>query len=126
MHPSMRGLGAVALLVATTASPLRGEDKKDRGARAGKTVRVAGIVLKWVSADKEVNYKRAEPLIRAAAAGGAKIVCTTECFLDGYAARVADPKAGGPLTKERVVAKLADFTDEELAEMGLARKKAKK
>ena len=29
--------------------------------------------------------RRAEPLIRQAAAGGAKIVCTTECFLDGYA-----------------------------------------
>jgi predicted amidohydrolase len=48
-------------------------------------VRVAGIVLKWVLADKEANYRRVEPLIREAAAGGAKIVCTTECFLDGYA-----------------------------------------
>jgi hypothetical protein len=51
---------------------------------------------------------------------------TNAARTDGYAARVADPKGGGPLTKERVVAKLADFTDEELAEMGLARKKAKK
>jgi predicted amidohydrolase len=49
------------------------------------TVRVAGIVLKWVRADKEANYRRIEPMIREAAANGASIVCTTECFLDGYA-----------------------------------------
>ena len=49
------------------------------------TVRVAGIVLKWIRADKEANYRRAEPMIREAVANGAKIVCTTECFLDGYA-----------------------------------------
>jgi prepilin-type processing-associated H-X9-DG protein len=49
------------------------------------TVRVAGVVLKWRRADKEANYRRAEPLIREAAAQGAQIVCTTECFLDGYA-----------------------------------------
>jgi predicted amidohydrolase len=50
-----------------------------------KHVRVAGIVLKWLRGDKEANYRRAEPMIREAAAGGAQIVCTTECFLDGYA-----------------------------------------
>ena len=42
-------------------------------------------MLKWVRGDKEANYRRAEPMIREAAARGAKIVCTTECFLDGYA-----------------------------------------
>ena len=50
-----------------------------------QSVRVAGIVLKWLRGDKEANYRRAEPLIREAAAHGAQIVCTTECFLDGYA-----------------------------------------
>ncbi len=50
-----------------------------------RTVRVAGIVLKWIRTDKQSNFRRAEPMIREAAAGGAKIVCTTECFLDGYA-----------------------------------------
>src|SRR5882724_5827298 len=49
------------------------------------TLRVAGIVLKWLRGDKEGNYRRVEPLIREAAAHGAQIVCTTECFLDGYA-----------------------------------------
>jgi predicted amidohydrolase len=49
------------------------------------TVRVAGIVLKWVRGDKEANLRRAEPMIREAAKGGARIVVTTECFLDGYA-----------------------------------------
>ena len=50
-----------------------------------QTVRVAGLVLKWLRGDKEANYQRAEPLIREAARNGAQIVCTTECFLDGYA-----------------------------------------
>ena len=61
--------------------------KPDTKARSGKTVRVAGIVLKWVRAKPELNYKRIEPLIREAASNGAKIVVTTECFLDGYAVR---------------------------------------
>jgi len=45
---------------------------------------------------------------------------------DGYKAGVADPKGNGPVTKEKVAAKLAEFTDEQLAELGLSRKKAKK
>jgi hypothetical protein len=48
-------------------------------------VKVAGIVLKWVRGDREANFRRAVPLIRQAAEKGARIVCTTECFLDGYA-----------------------------------------
>ena len=50
-----------------------------------QTTRIAGIVLKWLRGDKEANYRRIEPMIREAAAHGAQIVCTTECFLDGYA-----------------------------------------
>jgi predicted amidohydrolase/dienelactone hydrolase len=69
------------------------------GTGSGRTVRVAGVVLKWVRADKEANYNRAEPLIREAAAHGAKIVCTTECFLDGYA--IADK--GIPLERYRAL-----------------------
>src|SRR5262245_50598039 len=52
---------------------------------AAPTVKVAGIVLKWVRGDKEANFRRIEPLIREAARRGARVVCTTECFLDGYA-----------------------------------------
>lgn len=63
------------------------------------TLRVAGIVLKWIRADKEANYRRVEPMIREAAAHGAQIVCTTECFLDGYA--VADKTI--PLDQYRVL-----------------------
>ena len=48
-------------------------------------MQIAGIVLKWIRGKKEINYRRIEPLIREAAEGGAKIVITTECFLDGYA-----------------------------------------
>ena len=63
------------------------------------TVRVAGLVLKWVRADKEANFRRVEPMIREAAAHGARIVCTTECFLDGYA--IADKSI--PLEKYRAL-----------------------
>jgi predicted amidohydrolase len=49
-------------------------------------VRIAGIVLKWVRADREVNFRRLERHVLEAAATGAKIVCTADCFLDGYAA----------------------------------------
>ena len=49
------------------------------------TVRVAGIVLKWLRGEKAANYTRVERLIREAVTNGAQIVCTTECFLDGYA-----------------------------------------
>lgn len=59
------------------------ESNADDGQK--RTVRVAGVVLKWIRADKEANYRRAEAMIREAADGGAEIVCTTECFLDGYA-----------------------------------------
>lgn len=63
------------------------------------TVRVAGIVLKWLRTDKEANMRRVEPMIREAATNGAKIVCTTECFLDGYA--IADK--GIPLEQYRAL-----------------------
>jgi hypothetical protein len=44
----------------------------------------------------------------------------------GWAANVAEPKGTGPMTKERMAARLSEFTDEELAEMGLSRKKGKR
>jgi predicted amidohydrolase len=53
--------------------------------QSNATVRVAGIVLKWIRSDKEANLRRLEPMVREAAKGGARIVVTTECFLDGYA-----------------------------------------
>jgi predicted amidohydrolase len=61
------------------------EAASPQAAARPSSVRVAGIVLKWIRTDKEANYRRLEPMIREAAAGGAQIVCTTECFLDGYA-----------------------------------------
>ena len=67
-----------------TATPALAEPA-GKSPSAGSTVRVAGIVLKWVRGDKPKNFERAEKMIRQAAAEGAKIVCTTECFLDGYA-----------------------------------------
>jgi predicted amidohydrolase len=42
---------------------------------------------------RETNFRRVEPLIREAAAAGAKVACTTECFLDGYYREVSDQRA---------------------------------
>ena len=60
---------------------------KDTSRQPLKTVRIAGIVLKWVRGNPALNFARIEPMIREAAANGAEIVVTTECFLDGYAVR---------------------------------------
>jgi predicted amidohydrolase len=80
-------------------------------------LRIAGIVLKWLRADKEANYSRAEKLIIAAAADGAQLVCTTECFLDGYA---IDDKSiplesyralGEPIPTGKYFQRLAELAD---------------
>lgn len=83
-------------------------------------VRVAGLVLKWVRGDKEANFRRVEPMIREAAAGGAQVVVTTECFLDGYAIAdksipldtyraLGEPIPGGDFFRR--LARLADELD---------------
>ncbi|REK10483.1 MAG: carbon-nitrogen hydrolase family protein [Planctomycetota bacterium] len=82
------------------------------------SVRVGGIVAKWIRGDKDANLRRAEKLIRQAAGNGAQIVCTTECFLDGYA--IADksiPLAtyralGEPIPGGRYFTQLAHLADE--------------
>ena len=56
-------------------------------AQNSRSVKVAGIILKWIPKECELNYSRAEKLIREAASEGAQIICTTESFLDGYAMR---------------------------------------
>ena len=74
------------LALAALFSPSGSAAQEGREASAKpQSVRVAGIVLKWLRGDKAANYRRIEPLIREAASRGAQIVCTTECFLDGYA-----------------------------------------
>lgn len=80
-------------------------------------VRVAGVVLKWIRQDKDANWRRVESRIREAATGGAQIVCTTECFLDGYA--IADKSIpldqyrdlGEPIPDGPYVRKLAALAD---------------
>lgn len=88
---STRRLVAAALLACTSVS--MAADQKT------ETTRVAGIVLKWLRTDKEANFRRAEQMIREAAKNGAEIVCTTECFLDGYA--IADKSI--PLERYRAL-----------------------
>jgi len=57
-----------------------------------ESVKVAGIVVRWIRYGdyKRANYERVSRLIRKATKQGAKIICTTECFLDGYHVEVSD------------------------------------
>jgi len=59
-------------------------------AKADETIRVGLIQMDGRLNDKQYNLARAENLIRQAAARGAKIVCTPEASVQGYA-RVALP-----------------------------------
>lgn len=106
--------------VALVALALFGDREAARGNETPppRTVRVAGIVLKWLRTDKQANFRRIEPMIREAAGGGAKIVCTTECFLDGYA--IADKSIpldsyralGEPIPDGKYFRRLADLARE--------------
>jgi predicted amidohydrolase len=91
--------------------------KPQAATNGGKPVRVAGIVLKWLRTNKAANYRRAEWLIEEAAKGGAQLVCTTECFLDGYAIKdktipLADYRAlGEPVPDGAYYRRLAALAD---------------
>jgi predicted amidohydrolase len=83
-------LGTAVVLVVAMAAQAAEETARSAAAEGitsgqANRVRVAGVVLKWLRRDKAANYERAAKLITAAARGGARLVCTTECFLDGYA-----------------------------------------
>jgi N-carbamoylputrescine amidase len=54
-------------------------------AKADETIRVGLIQMDGRPYDKQYNLARAENLIRQAAARGAKIVCTPEASVQGYA-----------------------------------------
>lgn len=116
MKPSVRALGWMALAAACGLACGRAAAQPSEPPT--QRIRVAGIVLKWVRADKEANYRRLEPLIREAVRGGAQIVCTTECSLDGYA--IADKripledyrKLGEPIPAGKYYRRLADLARE--------------
>jgi predicted amidohydrolase len=78
-------LFALSTVAITVCSVSAGEKQTALSGGMPSTIRGAGIVLKWVRADKEANFRRIEPMIREAARNGAQLVVTTECFLDGYA-----------------------------------------
>ena len=83
-----------------------------------ESVKVAGIVVKWLRTEKSRNFERVASRVREAAAHGAQIVCTTECFLDGYA--IADKSIpieryralGEPIPEGPYFRKLSALADE--------------
>ena len=82
------GLIVAAIISFELVSPVCAEPHSQVSAESKtaepQTVRIAGVVLKWLRMDKEANYRRGAAMIREAAAGGAKIVVTSEGFLDGF------------------------------------------
>ena len=76
---------------------------------ADETIRVGLIQMNARLYDKQYNLARAEQLIRQAAARGAKIVCTPEAAVQGYA-RVDFPP-GMPLDDPKLVAGRAEILD---------------
>lgn len=119
-HPNLAGYHVIGDETAKFLTPLIRADvaAENKSTPTGPTVRVAGVVLKWIRTEKEINYARAEKMIREAAAGGAKIVVTTESFLDGYA--IADKSIplkqyralGEPIPGGAYYEKLAALADE--------------
>jgi hypothetical protein len=59
-------------------------------------------------------------------AGGHGEAVSIAARQDGYTSTLADRKSGGVVTKETVAARLAEFSDEELQQLGLSRRKSKK
>jgi predicted amidohydrolase len=115
-------LGVAALLVVAMSVHAADETTGNTAAKTiasnqGNRVRVAGVVLKWLRTDKSANYERAAKLITSAADGGAELVCTTECFLDGYAIKdktipLDQYRAlGEPIPSGRYFRQLAELTD---------------
>ena len=70
------------------------------GARAGDIrFKVATLKVMPVSGDKAANYAVFEKLAREAAAQGADLVVTPECYLDGY---LGNPKFASGMTREKL------------------------
>jgi N-carbamoylputrescine amidase len=74
-------------------------------ASADETIQVALIQMNARRYDKAYNLERAEKLIREAARRGAKIVCTPEAAVQGYARVDLPPNT--PLDAPRIVAERA-------------------
>src|SRR5207253_1984691 len=63
MKTSVSALAWLALAAACIVASVDGRVAIKAAEPAAPRIRVAGIVLKWVRADKEANYRRLEPLI---------------------------------------------------------------
>lgn len=113
-----RQMSLLAILCLAFLSGCAGVADHEAGTHDDANVRVAGIVLKWIRADKEANFRRLEPMVREAAKGGARIVVTTECFLDGYAIKdksipLVDYRAlGEPIPNGKYFQRLASLARE--------------
>ena len=89
---SQKGLGRREFIKTLGAATVGVSDVRAIAAGYSETVRVAAIVVRWVRFGdyKEPTSARVSALVREAAKNGAKIACTTECFLDGYHTEVSD------------------------------------
>lgn len=74
-------MAAAAFLLAAVLPVAAGTDSREP---VPPPVKVAGLRLVPAVGDKEGNFRRLEAFARQAAGQGARILVTSECFLDGY------------------------------------------
>lgn len=75
---------------------------------AGAEFTVAALKVMPAVGDSAANYARFEQLARQAAASGADLIVTPECFLDGY---MGSPKFRPGMTREKMLQSHAEAID---------------
>ena len=90
MNARRHCLTVVALLLSAAAARTTGAEKHDETVPARKTVRVAGIVVKWVLADKEANYRRVPGIAAATILGDGRVALILDIDALVAASRTAE------------------------------------
>jgi len=78
------------------------------GAAARTEFTVAALKVMPAAGDSAVNYSRFEQMARQAAAAGADLVVTPECYLDGY---MGSPKFRPGMTREKMLQSHSEAID---------------
>ncbi|MFC1562719.1 carbon-nitrogen hydrolase family protein [candidate division KSB1 bacterium] len=72
-------MSVIFLLVSLKSTISEAQMKEEK-----RIIKVAAVQMDAVKYDKEANFKKAESMLRKAAAQGADIACLPECALTGY------------------------------------------
>ncbi len=114
----------------TSAPETNGKESKERAAHKGMFATLDEANAAQPTGEKSEAWRTYEVSKDGAVIGytwgrGVYDAVCNAAHDAGYTAGVAETRKGGPITKERVNKVLADYTDEELAALGLKRQKPK-